>query len=73
MPSPKTTHTEPRYRVVGIHPDGTRDVRSQNLFRVTAEAVEAALLASGQYRQVVIEVQPNSEAESGQNGAVPAG
>ena len=73
MPSPKTAQTEHRYRVVGIRPDGTRDVRSQNLFRATAEAVEAAMLESGEYQWVVIEVQPNSEAESGQNGAIPAG
>ena len=55
---------ELRYRVVGIRRDGTRDVRSQNLFRATAEAVEIALLASRQYRRVVIEVQRNRKAES---------
>jgi len=60
MASPQK-HTGRRYRVVGIRRDGTRDVRSQNLFRATAEAVEAAMLESGEYQRVVIEVQPNRE------------
>lgn len=49
-----------RYRVVGIRMDGTREVCSQNLFRTTAEAAQAALIAGGEYQSVVIQRQPKS-------------
>jgi len=47
-----------RYRVVGIRRNGTRDVRSENLTWATAEAVQVAMLASREYRRVIIEPQP---------------
>jgi hypothetical protein len=48
---------ETRYRVVGIRRDGKSDVRASNLFRATAEALQAAMLASGQYKRVIVEEQ----------------
>ena len=53
------------YRVVGIRRNGIRDVRSENLTRVTAEAVQVALLASRVYRRVLIERQPNGKSRKG--------
>jgi len=52
-----------RYRVVGIRRDGTRDVRSSNLFKVTAEAVQVALLAERRYKRVVVEREPEPSGE----------
>jgi len=47
-----------RYHVVGIGRNGTRDVRSENLTWATVEPVQVAMLASGLYRRVVIELPP---------------
>ena len=43
---------------VGIGRNGTRDVRSENLTWATVEPVQVAMLASGPYRRVVIELPP---------------
>jgi hypothetical protein len=52
-----------RYRVVGIRRDGTREVRSSNLFKATAEAVQVALLAEHRYKRVVVEREPEPSGE----------
>jgi len=54
---------ETRYRVVGIRRDGKSDVRASNLFRATAEALQAAMLASGQYKRVIVEEQPRERSK----------
>lgn len=47
-----------RFRVVGIHADGRREIRATSLGIGTAETVKSAIEAERKYASVVIEKMP---------------